>query len=177
MGRGSCQEIESSSLNWGRRQILNSLTWLPVDWIPAICMYYCELDEFARGSSWIQATVQLVRLKDGHNPNFRAWRHLHGTLGWMLPPGAAQRRGARVRLRSSKQNLLENSCSEFVEPLGKGLLKISPLGPAVRIKPSPISAASHRHWEPQKWGSHQGCGHCRLRSVSSGVNMENLEQL
>lgn len=84
----------------------------------------------------------MVRLKNGHNPNLRAWRHLCGALGWVLPPGTALRRGARLRLRSSKQNLLENSCNEFVEPIGKGLLKVSPLGPAVRIEPSPISAAS-----------------------------------
>lgn len=54
--------------------------------------------------------------------------------------------------RPSKQILLENSWSEFVKPIVKGLLKISLLYPALKFEPIPIGAVLPCHQEPLRDG-------------------------
>lgn len=49
-------------------------------------------------------------------------------------PGMWAPRGARVGDGPGKQNLLENSSSDFVKPIVKGLLKINPLYPALNFE-------------------------------------------
>lgn len=52
------------------------------------------------------------------------------------PSGAVQGRDAGVEHRPSKQNLQENSSSEFVKPIVKAFVKAVPLYPALKLEPA-----------------------------------------